>query len=154
MTTMATAMDSKHGLWTVFGVLINTIYQEDHYPPFWIVHFNIEHWRQYCYTACLFTTSWCDLCDHGALYRWHLIIKIDTRPEGPMLIILQGLHQISPKEKPYGSKDRKIFMCKCCIIFSPGQQTKAQKLFISWSASVILCPDLLIITDQRGSGQS
>ena len=71
-----------------------------------------------------------------------------------MLIILQGLHQISPKEKPYGSKDRKIFMCKCCIIFSPGQQTKAQKLFISWSASVILCPDLLIITDQGELGRA
>ena len=43
MATMATAMDTKHGLWTVFGVLINTIYHKDHYPPFWIVHFNIEH---------------------------------------------------------------------------------------------------------------
>ena len=71
-----------------------------------------------------------------------------------MLIILQGLHQISPKEKPYGSKDRKIFMCKCCINFSLGQQTKAQKLFISWSASVILCPDLLIITDQGEVGRA
>ena len=79
-----------------------------------------------------------------------MIIKIDTGPEGPMLIILQGLHQISPKEKPYGSKDRMIFIYTYVQMLHQLLARSANKnaKTISWSASVILCSDLLIITDQ------